>query len=306
MSTSPPTRRVVQVIEHLAALGDHEATLSEISRALGLAPPTCLNVLNELVEAQWVTRRAHGRSKTYALGPQLATIAASAHHTRDPAALARRAAAQLAARLQLPCTVTVVGDAEMTIIDRFGPPGPFDTVTRVGEVIPIEPPLARAAVIWKRDPAPKAWIEGLPASEHTDRERFERVVDASRRSGFNISGFSEREVHLHGLLAELSSRPGSEKLVEQFRAVASEWRQRDLLPDEIDPSGRYSVGYAIAPVFDHDGEPVVLLIAYLAHHDVPYRRVQHVVSALTAEARTITKAIGGYSPWGEAKRPAGH
>jgi hypothetical protein len=67
---SPPTDRVVAVLEYLAA-HPRGASASEVARTLGLNGSTCAVLLASLERAQWVER---ARDKTYRLGGGLLSV----------------------------------------------------------------------------------------------------------------------------------------------------------------------------------------------------------------------------------------
>ncbi|MDJ0107875.1 helix-turn-helix domain-containing protein, partial [Rhodococcus erythropolis] len=66
---SPPTERVVQVLDYLVGRPDQRFGLSELARALEISKPTCLGILTALADRGYLTRDEV--SKTYGLGPAL-------------------------------------------------------------------------------------------------------------------------------------------------------------------------------------------------------------------------------------------
>lgn len=66
---SPPTERVVQVLDHLVAHPEARFGLSELARRLGMSKPTCLGILTALTDAGYLMR--HPADRSYGLGPAL-------------------------------------------------------------------------------------------------------------------------------------------------------------------------------------------------------------------------------------------
>src|SRR5690242_12989694 len=64
---SPPTQRVVSLLDHFVARRGGRYGLSELSRELGMSKPTCLGIVTTLVESGHLT--VDPVSKTYGLGP---------------------------------------------------------------------------------------------------------------------------------------------------------------------------------------------------------------------------------------------
>ena len=70
--TSPPTQRVVAILDFLAKHPHDRFGLSELARRLGLSKPTCLGIVTTLAESGYLVR--DGADKTYRLGPSLITL----------------------------------------------------------------------------------------------------------------------------------------------------------------------------------------------------------------------------------------
>lgn len=85
---SPPTARVVAVLDFLASHPQEQFGLSELARRLDLSKPTCLGIVTTLAEAGYLVRDA--AEKTYRLGPRLITLGHTAQESMriSPAARA--------------------------------------------------------------------------------------------------------------------------------------------------------------------------------------------------------------------------
>src|SRR5437899_5271469 len=73
---SPPTARVVQIIEFLARHQGERFTLSEIARGCDITKPTCLGIAAELTARGFLVRDP--RTKSYGLGPGLVVVGRAA------------------------------------------------------------------------------------------------------------------------------------------------------------------------------------------------------------------------------------
>ena len=67
--TSPPTERVVAILDFLARHPHDRFGLSELARRLDLSKPTCLGIVTTLTESGYLLRDA--QDKSYRLGPAL-------------------------------------------------------------------------------------------------------------------------------------------------------------------------------------------------------------------------------------------
>ena len=59
--TSPPTERVVAVLDFLAQHPHDRFGLSELARQLGLSKPTCLGVVSTLTDSGYLVRDSRTR-----------------------------------------------------------------------------------------------------------------------------------------------------------------------------------------------------------------------------------------------------
>ena len=55
---SPPTDRVVRILDFLAGRPDERFGVSELARRIGLSKPTCLGIVTSLAEAGYLVRDA--------------------------------------------------------------------------------------------------------------------------------------------------------------------------------------------------------------------------------------------------------
>ena len=155
--SSPPTERVVAVLEFLAAHPNDRFGLSELARRAGITKPTCLGILTTLTEAGYLVRDDgdNGRNKTYRLGPALIALGHRAQEAMRVSPAARAELRRLAAEFGTTAAVSAVIDDRITVLDLVGPPG-VDVGVSVGQSYPFAPPVGLMFVLW--DPAAlRAW-----------------------------------------------------------------------------------------------------------------------------------------------------
>src|SRR5690606_18996047 len=78
---SPPTERVVAVIDLLAAHPDRRFTLTEIITQLAITKATCFSLLRTRTRAGYLVRHP---DKTYGLGPALVAVGRAAQKSFSP------------------------------------------------------------------------------------------------------------------------------------------------------------------------------------------------------------------------------
>src|SRR5919108_1219519 len=111
---SPPTERVVQVLNLLADAPRERFTLTQIAARLGLNKPTCLGVLTALTDAAFVTR---DDSKCYGLGPALLRLGSAAETGLANPDVIRPLLAELVERLGVGCILHAARQGQVLILD---------------------------------------------------------------------------------------------------------------------------------------------------------------------------------------------
>uniref|UniRef100_UPI0035691A51 helix-turn-helix domain-containing protein n=1 Tax=Nocardioides sp. TaxID=35761 RepID=UPI0035691A51 len=89
---SPPTARVVDVVEALVARPTMPMTLTDLVQATGMSRATAYAVLSTLVDRGWVQR--NDVDKSYAIGSYLAVLGRELAASRPTEQLAHDAAAK--------------------------------------------------------------------------------------------------------------------------------------------------------------------------------------------------------------------
>ena len=140
---SPPTARVLDVIELLARSADRSFTLAQIVRELRITWATGHAILATLVERGWASRDE--TDKSFRLGPALAVASDEAVAARPLGRLVRRAADDLSRELVVHPVTWERGDSFCE--DQYVESQPYELPTapvRV-TVAQLEPPPAKPA-----------------------------------------------------------------------------------------------------------------------------------------------------------------
>jgi DNA-binding IclR family transcriptional regulator len=290
---APAAVRTVEALNFLAAHPSQPFTLSELSRRLGINMASLLAILQALSDAGYVVR--HPRHKTYALGPSLVALGHAAVAQHQVVEAARDAMRTLAADVESECVASVVVGEEMVIVATEGvaPAGSIDV--RVGQRLPVIPPLGAVFVAWAGAEPVERWLERLgPQASADELEGYRQLVASVRQRGYSLGLDTGAGARLGLALQELVDRPAQRELGARIpELVGALGGGYGLL--ELDPSRPYTVSNVAAPVFDSDG--VVVLALTLNGFTGPLRGDEVAARAgrLVATARSITKAIHGRS-----------
>ena len=180
---SPPTDRVVRILDFLAGRPEERFGLSELARRLGLSKPTCLGIVTSLTDAGYLVRDAG--DKTYRLGPSLITLGHKAQESMRVSPAAREELRRLSARFGVTAALSGVIDDRITLLDLVAPAGARPGV-EVGQSYPFAPPVGLMFVLWD-DEAERDWLAKEPTIPlRTNTDRLNRVIAVCRADGYLV------------------------------------------------------------------------------------------------------------------------
>ncbi len=293
---SPPTERVVQVLDFLVAREEQRFGLSELARALSISKPTCLGILSELVSGGYLTRDPI--SKTYGLGPALIAAGRAAQRGFAVGPIARAQLDTLAAEYGAVCTASAVVGDQVMILETVTPPRMTlgRTAARVGQSYPFAPPVGLMYVIWGGDDELEAWLRREPALPVVlDRDLLRRVVDDCRRAGYLVERLTPVGRKLFSLMAGVAGRDLPNELRELIGEMVSSLGERVYLHSETEGDVEYPVSLIAAPCYDADGHQSLVLTldvgGSISGADIARRG-----EALVAAADAVTAEVGGRHP----------
>ncbi|OBA86212.1 ArsR family transcriptional regulator [Mycobacteriaceae bacterium 1482268.1] len=290
---SPPTERVVAVLDFLARHPHDRFGVSELSRRLGLSKPTCLGIITTLTDRDYLVRDP--RTKSYRLGPALIALGHTAQESLrvDPAA--RSELRRLSALTGTTAALSAVIDDRITVLELVGPPG-ADVGVRVGQSYPFAPPVGLMFVLWDDD-ALRDWLAKEPTIPlRTDGERLDRVIDECRRTGYLVERLTPGGRRLYALMAGMSSR-----LPDELQALLGELiadiGERVHLRSEHPAGGRqrHDISVISAPVFDHHHRQAMVVSLQIGRA-LSDAEIAKRARAVTATAEVLTGRLGGTKP----------
>lgn len=293
---SPPTERVVAILDFLARHPHDRFGVSELSRRLGLSKPTCLGIVTTLIQFDYLVRDP--QDKTYRLGPALISLGHTAQESLrvDPAA--RAELRRLSAVSGTTAALSAVIDDRITVLELVGPPG-ADVGVRVGQSYPFAPPVGLMFVLWD-DVALRDWLAREPTIPlRTDGERMDRVIDECRRTGYLVERLTPGGRRLYALMSGMSTRLPDE-LQALLGELVADIGERVYLRSENDSVGqrrakRFDISVISAPVFDHHQRQAMVVSLQIGQALTDTEIVKRA-RALTAAADVLTGRLGGTKP----------
>jgi DNA-binding IclR family transcriptional regulator len=242
-ASSPPTGRVIAVMEMLGADPGRQFSLAEISRRLDISRATGHAILATLVAHEWVTRDP--RSARYAWGPAIASLA-------KPADLFRGELEELAAATG---TQVYLARREANSLVIIGVAGESLTAPRIGRGTrtPFVAPFGRDYVAWSDPEAQQAWLEAIGQPSDALRARISAVLNETRERGFVVERLTREYLRVYSALQALSGDGEVDAITAQLARAFADLSVIDVLPIELGTGVTHSIATVSAPISDADG-----------------------------------------------------
>ncbi|MGS2811286.1 helix-turn-helix domain-containing protein [Nocardia sp. MW-W600-9] len=285
-SASPPTRRVVEVME-LLTRSDRALTASEIASALSLARATITAVLTELTDAGWVRR---DRDRRFGPGPALAAL--SPADPGIPAATVSAALREMAVAAHCGVTLSRIADGRLTVVAKeYALGARIVPGLAVGQSIPLAYPAGAAVMPWRGEPERRAWLATANGPARRGAPALLRFVTTH---GCAIFRPASDDAGLVEVLAELLGAVGGEVVQPELRArvlrqlvrlTARPYREADLADEQPLP-----VSYLSAPVLADTGAPYEVQIGPLRSTVSETERGEYI-DTIRAGAAALSAAL---------------
>ncbi|NUU24283.1 MAG: helix-turn-helix domain-containing protein [Streptomycetaceae bacterium] len=296
---SPPTDRVVAVVEFLASRPAEPATVAELVRHLGLNRATCHAVLASLVRAGWVVRDPAER--TFTPGPALIAIGRSAESGVPAARAADGELAALVRDLGLSATISYPSGDHVVVGSHIPAGNAEDDPVRVGQRIPLAPPFGPGLVAWGTDADIDRWLARAPHADPARLDRFHAVLAGVRRRGYTVESTTPASRRLRELLTELDSlsprhRPAVTELLHEVGAI-------EYLDEDLRDAHPHPVGVMSAPAFTAAGVAALNISVYV-WADLELPAIRAIGERLLTTSHAVTHSLRGTPPPGFPEPPA--
>jgi DNA-binding IclR family transcriptional regulator len=285
---SPPTDRVVRILDFLASRPTERFGVSELARRIGLSKPTCLGIVTSLADAGYLVRDPS--DKTYRLGPSLITLGHKAQESLRVSPAAREQLRRLSARYDATAALSAVVDDRITLLDLVAPSGARPGV-EIGQSYPFGPPVGLMFVLWD-DEAERNWLAMQPTLPlRTDMARLHRVIARCRADGYLVERLTPGGRRLYSLMAGMPTN-----LPDELRALlgelVSDIGERVYLRDESPGRKRVDISVISAPVYDHYERQVMVASMHIGK-SLTDNEITERARAVVQAADAVTAQLGG-------------
>jgi len=270
---SPPTTRVVKVIELLCASPEVALPLADIVRQTSMSRATAHAVLQQLTVDGWTVRE----DGEYRIGPGLARLADRIDAAFPLRRSGARSAIQLSQELEIPVFLAIRSADIVEVVEVVGEP--LSNWIRRGRRLRLRPPVAREFAAWESPADRREWIAAAPPAI---RSRLELALDAIRTRGYAIERLAQDAGQLLDAIAPLSSSP----IRDQIGDLLSQLIEIDYLANEL--TGDAIAAATIAAPIRRDGSVVASLVA-CPDATLPAVEIKRIGAAVSAAADHLTE-----------------
>ncbi|WP_458690797.1 helix-turn-helix domain-containing protein [Nocardia tengchongensis] len=279
---SPPTQRVIAIVELLAAQRD-SLTAAEIADTLALNRSTAGSILAALAERGWVRRLP---DLSYELGGRLAAVGARAAANRHDRAWLERELEELADRVDCGAALTALSGGHLK----------FVAVTRdrltigmeSGVRIPLLAPAGAAIIAHTGATRQRDWLDTRGIER---RDEYRAVLDTLRTAGFCAWRLEPDTLPdlrvLSDVATYLAEHPESKDLRGRVLAQLSTFGGSAYDQSTFDSEAALPLSYMSAPVFDDSSHAVMELQIGPLREDVTRAERRRYLAELSAAARRI-------------------
>jgi DNA-binding IclR family transcriptional regulator len=289
---SPPTDRVLAILDLLMREPAHERSLGQIVDELGMSRATAHAIVRTLLDAGYLARLPE--SKGYTLGPALVAAGRAAELSYPAVQVARPLLPALARRFDAECTAAIVDGEAIAVVEWATPPDRIPS-GRVGQRIPLLPPFGAIQVAWASDAEADAWIDRSPHLTASARGQLQEALGTIRRRGFDVQRGDRAAIRLHEALGTLEPDSLSDRQREAVEVVMAELAEAAPLPVRLGRTTEYDVHLVSAVAFDASARPA-LTLSLLLHRTMTGGEIDRAARELVAVADRTTIATGGRRP----------
>lgn len=286
-SSSPPTERVVAIVELLAGRADPLGA-AEIADELQLSRSTALAVLAALAERGWVSR---GTDLRYRLGARLAAL--TARGAPEPAVPpgAEEALRELAEAAGCGVALSAVTATELTFVSVFAGDGRIPAGITPDTVVPLRAPAGAAAVAFRSEQEQARWLAG---AEDAQRDRLAEALRLLRSDlvaawGIGAAAPAQLDV-LADVVEHLAEHPAPRELRTRVRSLMTDISGLPYTATDIGSEEPLPLSYLVAPVFDVTGAAAWELQLGPLRASVGRSEREHCITHLRTTAQRLSGA----------------
>ncbi|WP_310777059.1 helix-turn-helix domain-containing protein [Mycobacterium sp. Z3061] len=278
---SPPTERVVAIMELLASQPARGFTLAEISRELHISRATGHAIMSTLTSREWVVRAATG---AYSWGPGITSLSTPVPELRHHGLL-QSLAESIGAQVFLARREA----NSIVVIDSAGETASGIHVDR-GLRMPLVAPFGRDYLAWSSTAAQHTWLAGAGKPTPAMSRRISLVLNEIRERGYVIERLSREYIRVYTALRALGADGEPDAITVRLARALADLTVIDMVAAELTEPGLHNIATISAPVFDADGI-VTMSVSAAPFTELSGAQVADLGEQVRVAARTIAECV---------------
>jgi flavin reductase (DIM6/NTAB) family NADH-FMN oxidoreductase RutF/DNA-binding IclR family transcriptional regulator len=192
---------------------------------------------------------------------------------------------EVAAELDMEAVAVARLESEMLIVASARTAEVQGVPTRVGQRIPMVPPLGAVLVAWADESVQDRWLDAIPPGGR--REDYVAVLERVRARGWSLGFMSEPQAEFFEAVHQLSLRSPTEEQRARVAQASARVRLEDSEPADLDALDLPLVRIVAAPVFDTD-RSVAFSIGLLRPRRMDRAEIEEALARILETAAGMT------------------
>jgi DNA-binding IclR family transcriptional regulator len=285
--------RAIDILNFMAARPTEAFSLSELVEHLQVNFASCHAILTVLTKDGFLER--HPKHRTYSLGPALVAIGHAALESHPAIDIARDEARELAQQLDLEILLTARTGGDLIALARAGRYVAPNAALRVGQRVPMIPPLGAPFMAWAPEAQLRQWLADAPAGAR-DPAPYQRLLSLIRERGYAVTLQNPVRSQLGEVIANMSDSPHEPALRNRMTSLIGELGLDVYHLAAIDPAQVYEIGMLSAPIFNVHGHATFTLSLLGFKGAMSAAELQALADRLMACCMIVTRKSNGRVP----------
>lgn len=295
MTVSPPTSRVIAVLEALSDSPEGLAA-SSMARTLGLSTSTLSLILTTLREMNYVERLP---DRSFRLGDGVMRLFNGLRERFPLFGIGNDEINRLFEIFGCGCALARIGHNSQEVVLTAGPTAALGI--NPGVRLPLDPPHGAIAMAWRSSQEIDQWLLDTPyANNHAGSTDQRDVLASIRDLGFVVYGIRQSGTSIieqfRDLLGAVQLADSTDSLQRRLGQLALFVGTKTYTVEELVSRRRRDVSHIIAPVFGADEQPRYLVSLHVMRDSITPDDLQQCIDELLRSTEVLTTHIGGRRP----------
>lgn len=287
---SPPTERVVAILNLLATHAERGMSSIQIARELGITKSTCALILATLEDNGFVHRRDR---EGFVLGRGLLPIA-TAVHNNSYTDRCRAVLEQLWVDTRRACRMMQISSQGLQTIAQAGVFPADPPVLNVGQRLPLHAPFGIELTAWHPQLFERATQRALLEKYGLQREQLERQVRQLKEQGYLVWRYSPEHAAMISAIRDLAPLLHAEGqttvyLRDRLLELMALGTRESIPPQSIAAHGKLAVSHIAVPVDvgDDDTPPLESIDLLVFEPEIDAGELRALIERLRQAVRQL-------------------